>query len=96
MEDTFYDDLKDNVIDWFYTYHSQSAYSNDNNYIEDIRSMIVYHNDTMVNDCISDLSNVYRMDHNKVLSYKKDVANTLSSESQYALDNFHYRNMTDM
>jgi hypothetical protein len=82
--------LSDNVQDWFYTNCSRDSYEDVNDYIDDIRYMIADNNDELVDSCIDDLVDQYRMSCDYVLAHRKRVTKFLIKESQEALDNFSY------
>ena len=94
-EPTFTELLTENVQDWFYTNCNRKCYDSDDEYIEDIRYMIVNTNDYMVGQCIDDLTDVYGMDPDEVDDYYTSVVELLIQESQDALDNFHYKHMDE-
>lgn len=91
MYDVFdFDMLEENVQDWFYTNCHRTCYDCDNEYIDDIRSMIANDNDDMVDTCIEDLVDVYYMDEDEVAGHKEDIIELLVKSAQDALDNFSY------
>ncbi len=89
--------LTENIQDWFYTNCNYTCYESDDEFIEDIRYMIVNTNDAMVERCIGDLIEVYDMDPDDLEDYHTSVVEILIKESQDALDSFsyHYKDDTD-
>ena len=85
-----YEELADNVRDWFYTHCKQDCYDSIDDFIDDIRYAIAYSNEAMVTVCMDDLVNTFDMCSDYVESYHDSIVDILAEESQASLDNFTY------
>lgn len=90
-----YEDLIDNVRDWFCTHCRQCDYDCIDDFIDDIRCAIAYSNESMCVSCMDDLVNTYEMSSDYVESFHNSIVDVLAEEAQFALDNFEYPDCDD-
>jgi len=94
-EPTFNELLIENVQDWFYTNYHRSCYNNDEDYIDDIRTIIAECDSDIVEQCIDDLTDVYFISPGSLIGKFEYITELLVKEAKYSLDNFRYSSMDE-
>lgn len=87
--------LIDNVQDWFYTNYHRSCYDNDEDYIDDIRTIIAECDKDVLGWCLSDLIDVYFMRPNSIIGKIARVTEIIVKEAKYSLNNFQYSSIKE-
>lgn len=88
-------ELRNNVVDWFNMSFIQSEYSSDNDYVDDIRDLNSYLNDSAIDLCVKDLANKYYSCYteDQINCYRESIADFLSYEAKLVLDSFSHNTM---
>lgn len=87
------EELHDNVSDWFYTKCAQSEYKTDDDYVDELRSIIAYNNEPLIDSCIEDLSELYYTPewYDVLCSYRDSIREYLINDAKFSFENFKYR-----